>query len=353
MSGFEPRSPTAGADDVQHGSAAWSGGDPTSNVSSAILQAPGEFAGRLVATVLWACLAGCEPAQYVLGTSNQTTQTDAAAVLGPFGPPEVISVLSEGATDASTTDGGTPDASNPTFTADLLELYFTTGRDGGLGLSDIWDSRRASPSDPWGAPAPVRELNSADTETSPGISADGLTIWFESDRPGGKGKYDVWMATRPNRNSAWTAPVNVPELSSTDDDMAHPAMGSPLLILAATRSLTPPEWDLLWATRPDQTSPFGTPTPITELNSSSSDVDPYLSADGLEFFFNSNRVESNDEDLYYATRTSTTGKFSEPQPITELNTTSKERDPWLSPDLRYIIFTSNRSGTYLIYQATR
>jgi Tol biopolymer transport system component len=318
-----------------------------------VSSAPSQVAGKLTLAVILACVAGCEPAEYVLGTSNQATQFDAAAVLGPFGPPELVSELSESAADASTTDGGTPDANNPTFTADLLELYFTTGREGGLGSQDIWVSRRASPSDRWGAPAPVPELNSADTETSPGISADGLTIWLESNRPGGKGAYDVWMSTRPNRNSAWTTPVNVPELSSTDDDMAHPTMYSPLLILVATRSLAPPEWDLLWATRPDQASPFGTPTPITELNSSSSDVDPYLSADGLEFFFNSNRVPDNGEDLYYATRTSTAGKFSEPRPITELNGTSKERDPWLSPDLRYITFSSNRSGTYLIYQASR
>jgi hypothetical protein len=318
------------------------------DASRAMFRARREFAARFSVAAVLAWLAGCEPAEYVLGTSNQTTQTDGTAPLGPFGPPELVSVLSDGASD-----GGAFDAANPTFTADLLELYFTTGRDGGLGSSDIWVSRRASPNDPWGAPTAVPELNSADTETSPGVSPDGLTIWFGSNRPGGKGTFDVWMATRPDRNSSWTAPVNVPELSSTEADMAHPAMGSPLLILVATQSVAPPLWDLLWATRADETSPFGTPTPITELDSASSDVDPYLSADGQVFFFNSNRVPDNDEDLYFATRDPATDKFSEPQPVTELNTTRRDRDPWLSPDLRYIMFNSNRSGTYLIYQARR
>jgi hypothetical protein len=318
-------------------------------VSSALCHCPGALAAIL------ACTLGCEPAEYVLGTSSQTSQADGAAPLGPFGPPELVSVLGDGTIDGSAVpDGGSGvDANNPTFTADLLELYLTSGRAGGLGSQDIWVSKRASPNAPWGAPVPVPELNSADLETSAAISADGLTIYFGSDRAGGKGKIDVWSATRPDRNSSWTPPLNVPELSSTDDDMAHPAMGSNLLVLVATRSLAPPEWDLLWATRPDQTSPFATPTPITELNTSSSDVDPYLSGDGLEFFFNSNRVADNGEDLYHATRTSTADNFSEPQPITELNGTSRERDPWLSPDLRYLTFSSNRSGTYLIYQASR
>jgi hypothetical protein len=321
------------------------------DVASALSRA----SGKLALAAILACLAGCEPAEYVLGTSSQTSQTDAAAVLGPFGPPQLVTALGDGTIDGSAVpDGGSgADANNPTFTADLLELYLTTGRAGGLGSQDIWVSKRASPNDPWGAPVPVPELNSADLETSSAISADGLTIYFGSDRAGGKGKIDVWMATRPDRASSWSAPVNVPELSSTDDDMAHPAMGSNLMVVVATRSLAPPDWDLLRATRPDQASPFGTPTPITELNSTASDDDPYLSADGQVFFFNSSRVSGNDEDLYYATRDPATGKFSAPQPVTELNTKSKDRDPWLSPDLRYIVFSSNRSGYYLTYEARR
>jgi hypothetical protein len=314
-----------------------------------------QLVARSAAMAVFVSMATCEPETYVLGMSNHTVQVDAATALGPFGPPVLVTALGDGTIDGSVVpDGGTaPDVNNPTFTGDLLELYFTTGRPGGLGSQDVWVSKRSTPNDPWGAPAPVPELNSASLETSSAVSTDGLTIYFGSDRTGGKGKIDVWAATRLDRNSAWSPPVNVPELNSSDDDMAHPAMGSNLLVLVSTRSLAPPEWRLLWATRPDPASPFGTLTPIAELNGSSSDTDPYLSADGQVFYFNSNRVPANDEDLYQATRDPTTGRFSEPKPVTELDTTYRDRDPWLSTDLRYIMFSSNRSGAYLTYEARR
>ena len=40
-------------------------------------------------------------------------------------------------------------------------------------------------------------------------------------------------------------------------------------------------------------------------------------------------------------------------PIAELNTPAAESDPALSPDFRYIVFSSDRSGTMQLYEASR
>jgi hypothetical protein len=46
--------------------------------------------------------------------------------------------------------------------------------------------------------------------------------------------------------------------------------------------------------------------------------------------------------------------FSTPQPVKELDLDDEQFDPWLSPDLRTIVFTSrHEEGTPRLYYATR
>src|SRR5262245_10250456 len=93
-----------------------------------------------------------------------------------FEVPQLVTELASGA--PARTD-------NPTLTADLLEIFFTTDRAGGNG--DIWFARRSDVAHPFSPPAAVTELNTSTFETSSAISADGLTIWFGSDRIGAVG----------------------------------------------------------------------------------------------------------------------------------------------------------------------
>src|SRR5215470_307157 len=66
---------------------------------------------------------------------------------------------------------------DPSATGDLLELYFNSDRPGGPGLQDMYVSRRARTTDPWGPPALVAELSTADDESNPDVSFDGLTMY--------------------------------------------------------------------------------------------------------------------------------------------------------------------------------
>src|SRR5690606_6861790 len=68
-----------------------------------------------------------------------------ATPLGPFGTPVLVDL------------GG--QAEDPTLTADLLELYFSSSRAGGSGSEDLWFVTRASSSTAWSAPMPVPGLN--------------------------------------------------------------------------------------------------------------------------------------------------------------------------------------------------
>ena len=116
--------------------------------------------------------------------------------------------------NSSYVDGGV------SVSSDGLELYFTSTRPPGYGASDLYVSKRATPQDPWGDPmnlGPV--VNSAYYEDSPNLSPDGLLLLFESNRPGGYGKTDLWMTRRASHTAPWELVVNLgPTINSSEID---------------------------------------------------------------------------------------------------------------------------------------
>jgi len=61
------------------------------------------------------------------------------------------------------------------------------------------DSTRASIVDHWSTPLnPGRPINYGGgyVDRGPALSSDCKTLYFASNRPGGSGKSDLWMATR-------------------------------------------------------------------------------------------------------------------------------------------------------------
>jgi hypothetical protein len=79
---------------------------------------------------------------------------------------------------------------------DGRELYLTSNRPGGMGLLDLWVATRTSPSGPWSTPINVAEVNSSSNDAGPALSYDMMTLYFQSGRPGGMGAYDIWETTR-------------------------------------------------------------------------------------------------------------------------------------------------------------
>jgi hypothetical protein len=123
------------------------------------------------------------------------------------------------------------DEASLAISPDGLELYFSGLRTsvaylrpGGYGQSDLWATKRATRSDPWGQPVNLGSVvNSASQELRPNISADGLVLFFDSTRPGGSGREDLYMTRRATIFDPWEAPVNLgPGFNSTASDQdAH------------------------------------------------------------------------------------------------------------------------------------
>jgi len=278
-----------------------------------------------------------------------------------FEPPQIVPELS-----------ATGRADNPTLTGDLLEIYFTSDRTSGNG--DVWFARRSDPRAAFDAPSPVTEVNSDAFETSSAISADGLTLWFGSDRGGGSGTTDIWMSNRPNRSSPWPSPVNVVALNTAAEDIPRPPGQHGLVMPLSSKQGGAPDYRTFLATRPTTGTPFRMPVLVSELvYPDRSTVDGFLSDDGLTLFFSSSPFQFSPDagprpgdagttttdggttpaaaDLYVAWRQSVDGPFSVTQTLEDLNTGGDERDPWLTPDGKTLYFTSDRDGALAIYTA--
>jgi hypothetical protein len=255
---------------------------------------------------------------------------------------------------------------NPTLTADLLEIYFTTDRTSGNG--DVWFATRPTASAPFGPPAPVPTVNGPSFETSSAISADGLTLWFGSDRAGGAGAGDIWVSQRATRSAAWSSPENVVALNSPADDIPRPPGQHALVMpMASTKAAAGNpainNYQTYLAARAAPGAPFAAPIPIPELDyANRSTVDGCLTDDGLTLFFSSAPAATGADggdadagvakaDLFVAWRRSTSEPFSVTQPLDDLNTPADERDPWLTPDGKTLYFTSDRGGALNIYTA--
>jgi hypothetical protein len=84
-----------------------------------------------------------------------------------------------------------------TIRKDGREMFFGSTRAGSVGGNDIWTSTRQSIHDPWTTPINAGPpFNTAFNDLTPDLSFDGRTLIFASNRPGGLGGNDLWIATR-------------------------------------------------------------------------------------------------------------------------------------------------------------
>jgi len=253
---------------------------------------------------------------------------------------------------------------SPSMSADGLELYFYSDRPGGYGSFDIYMARRATIDDPWGEPANLGPtVNSSDGEGGLSISADGLTLFFASDRPGGYGSWDIWVTTRPTVSDLWGTPVNLGPTVNSSAEEVFPAISADGLQLYFS------EWyvfrpggygesDMWVTTRETASDPWGTPVNLgPEVNSSAHDDYPFITADGLALFFSSERPGTNGKaDIFVTMRATTDNDWDTPVNLgATVNTPSAAGTPSISADGSTLFFASNRSGgvgTYDMWQAS-
>ena len=238
----------------------------------------------------------------------------------------------------------------PTLSRDGLQIYMASNRPGGQGGLDIWVAERASPEEPFGAPANMgAPINSPDNDFCPSPLRDGKGFMFVSNRPGGCGGADIYM-TRYHQKHGWRAPENLGcEVNSSADEagpvLVHAEPGPPTLYFSSARVGVLGGINL-YLSRMVGDKSFGPAELVPGVNSDADDMQPYVRRDGRELVFASNRSGGQGSfDIWSASRDSIADFWSTPVNLgSNVNSAASESRPSLSWDGKMLLFGTTRAG---------
>jgi len=237
----------------------------------------------------------------------------------------------------------------PIQSPDGLSLFIASNRPGGLGGQDIWVAHREEPGDPYGAPVNLgAPVNSAADDFCPSPTR-GQRFFFVSARAGGCGGPDIYV-TRQDHEGSWREPQNVGCQINSSAGEASPSLftddaGHAVLYFSSTRSggfeAGGIDSDIYLSVD------FGEAQLAPGLNTASDDSRPNVRKDGLEVVFDSTREGGfGGPDIWTATRSSDQAAWTSPVNLgPTINTVSTESRASLSWDGRTMVFGSNRVGS--------
>ena len=207
----------------------------------------------------------------------------------------------------------------------------------------------------WDEPRPIAALNTSFDELNPALSRDGQHLYFSSNRPGGLGGYDLWVARW--QEGTWVEPVNLgPQLNSESDEIG-PAVspdGDRLYFSSNRPKLERSEMDKLIGKKSSagrdydifaaDLKPAATASRVDALNSASDDGPVALSPRGEFVYFSSNRPGGQGGFDIYRSRV-LDGKLQPPENLGgSVNTSAHETDPAVWMEGYDLMFSSNRNS---------
>ena len=185
---------------------------------------------------------------------------------------------------------------HPGISKDGLSLYFGSNRAGGYGGLDLYVTRRDNLEAPWGPPVNLGPLVNSDApDFAPNFTPGGHQLFFHSGRSGGCGALDLYVARRRDRQDAfgWEAPANLGCVVNSAFDDAGPtvvedeATGVTTLTFNSSRPSGPGGLDIYQSTRVGDAGAFGPAVLIPELSGPFRDTRTAISRNGLELFLSS------------------------------------------------------------------
>lgn len=160
-------------------------------------------------------VAGCQSDATPAGPAGEITSPAAVIGYASWSPATRVEQI-----PGTNPDFNGPDLDGcPFISRDGKTLYLASNRPGGIGGIDVWVATRPSADDPWGAPVNVGEpVNSPANDFCPTIDRDGHLFFFVSNRPGGCGGTDIYLS-RLRNESGFEQPENLGcEVNSSADE---------------------------------------------------------------------------------------------------------------------------------------
>jgi hypothetical protein len=249
---------------------------------------------------------------------------------------------------------------------DGLEMYISTARPGGQGNADLWILKRATSDSAWTAPENLGPaVNGPGNDLLACLSADGLTLYFCSDRPhGDDNRYDIFLTTRAKKTAPWGPAVNLGATinSPTTDSEPWISRDGLELYFASYRSGGSGRADIYMSKRTRTDAPWGDPVNLgTVVNSTYNEQYLSLSSDGLVLLFSDvdytlSSLRPNGygaSDLWMAKRASLSAPWQAPVNLgPQINGSAHDLSPRLAPDGRTLYFASERGGAWANWQSS-
>jgi len=181
------------------------------------------------------------------------------------------------------------------------------------------------------------------------FSHDGLELYISTARPGGYGRKDIWVAKRETLDSPWQDPVNLGPAVNSSGSEVEPSMSADGLELYFG------SWDdsiLRVCSRPSKDAPWGSPVKIGPPVGSGGAYSSDISADGLSLYFGSAREGGyGSTDIWVAMRATTNDDWGEVVNLgPNVNSSGGDWAPSISADGLTLVFSQ---GYFGIWATTR
>lgn len=179
-----------------------------------------------------------------------------------------------------------------TISADGRKLIFTScvGRKG-YGSCDLFESVRIG--DEWTTPRNLGpNVNSAEWESQPSLSADGRTLYFVSDRRGGVGRRDIWVSHLDEKGE-WTRAKNLGKPVNTIYDEISPFIhvNNRVIYFASNGLVGFGGYDIYFSEK-DTTGAWSEPKNIgSPINNHEDQFSLYITSDGKKGYFSHEEVK--------------------------------------------------------------
>lgn len=189
----------------------------------------------------------------------------------------------------------------PAITRDGLTLFWSEPADNGLGL-DIFAAIRTTVTQQFNGGNVTRIAKQGVSELAPMPSADGNELFFSSDQlePGKPDRAKLFRATRIDGEFQNPAQVVELALGTTSEKVLTLSKDGLTAYFGSTRPGGKGDIDVWTATRPAIGGPFANVRNVAEVNGPTAEWPSFLSADGCRLYLASSR--SGGGDLYVAKR---------------------------------------------------
>jgi Tol biopolymer transport system component len=198
----------------------------------------------------------------------------------------------------------------------------------------------------WTTPA-VAPFSNSGMDLHPAFSPDGKRLYFTSTRPLLKdGKRtngaDIWCVDR--QGDSWSEPVNVGAAINTEDNESSPSvMSDGTLFFESNREGNKKDWNIYFSRQANGVYQKVERLPMP-VNTENEEGGPFIAPDGSYLLFHSNRPGTFGEADIYITFRNEYGTWNEPVNLDgKINSKFYDWSPSITSEGKYLVFSSYRN----------